>query len=386
MLFPDYRGGSIVNLMSSIERGMGSDFGCYGPANALPVTELRQSRNVILLVVDGLGHDYLSGPGAGSHLHAHLRSSLTSVCPSTTSAAVPTFLTGVAPQQHGLTGWFTWFRELGSVLAILPFQPRHGGCSLGQQDFHPGMLSGCESIFERIHTGKHVVMPDRIAESEFNVAFHDGAEIWKFSGLADLFDVIRAAASSRNERNYVYAYWPEFDSLAHSKGIGSKDVAQHFAELDEAFGKFVQGLQGTDTKIIVTADHGFIDIPSSGVIQMADHPELVETLVLPLCGEQRFAFCYVHPDKVDRFRQYVASELSHAAELHRSSDLIEQGWFGLGEPHPQLASRIGHYAMVMKPGFKIRDRVLGEKPKRHIGVHGGVTPNEMLVPLVVVDC
>lgn len=386
MLFPDYCGGSIVNLMSSIEQGMGSGFDLYAPATNLPVSELRQSKNVILLVVDGLGYDYLSKKCVGSHLHTHLRSSLTSVCPSTTSAAVPTFLTGVAPQQHGFTGWFTWFRELGNILAILPFQPRHGGCSFGQLDFNPGMFSGCESMFERIHTGKHVVMPERIAESEFNEAFHDGASIWKYFELTDFFSVIKNASCSQNERNYVYAYWPEFDSTAHSRGVSSKELSQHFAEFDDAFGRFVQSMHGTDSKIIVTADHGFIDIPSSGVIQMKDHPELADTLVLPLCGEQRFAFCYVHPDRVDRFKQYVTTELSHAVELHKSLDLIEQGWFGLGDPHPELESRVGHYALVAKRGYKIRDRVLGEKPKRHIGVHGGVTHEEMCVPLVVVDC
>ncbi len=386
MLFPDYRGTSIVNLMSSIEQGMGSDYDLYEPAVDLTVSELSQCKNVILLVVDGMGYDYLTKQGEGSHLHTHLRSSLTTVCPSTTSAAVPTFLTGVAPQQHGFTGWFTWFREVGNILAILPFQPRHGGSSLGHLDFHPGELSGRESMFERINTGKHVVMPERIAESEFNVSFHDGASIWKFSGLSDFFGVIKDAATSPNQRNYVYAYWPEFDSIAHSRGVASKELSQHFAEFDAAFGRFVQGMQGTECKIIVTADHGFIDIPASGVIQMRDHPELADTLVLPLCGEQRFAFCYVHPDRTDRFQQYVASELSHAVELHNSSDLIEQGWFGLGDPHPELASRVGHYAMVMRPGYKIRDRVLGEKPKRHIGVHGGVTHEEMCVPLVTVDC
>jgi hypothetical protein len=386
MVFPDYRGGSIVNLMSSIEQGMGSGFDLYAAATELPVSELCESRNVILLVIDGLGYDYLTTHGAGSYLHGHLRSSLTTVGPSTTSAAIPTFLTGVAPQQHGFTGWFTWFRELGDILAILPYQPRHGGCSLGQLNFNPGLLSGCESIFERIHTGKHVVMPERIVESEFNASFQDGARVWPFAGFADFFGVVKSAATSQNRRNYVYAYWPEFDGLAHSYGIASKQVEQHFAELDEAFALFVQSLQGSDSKIIVTADHGFVDVPSSGVIQMDHHPELADTLVLPLCGEKRFSFCYVHPEKIERFQQYVEVELSHVVELHRSFDLIERGWYGLGDPHPELESRVGHFTLVMRPGYKIRDRVLGEKPKRHIGVHGGVSQEEMIVPLVVVDC
>jgi Type I phosphodiesterase / nucleotide pyrophosphatase len=386
MILPDYSGGSIVNLMSSIEQGMGSSFNLYPAATALPVTELQGCDNVVFLVVDGLGYEYLTNAGSGSFLHSHLKAGLTSVCPSTTSAAIPTFLTGVAPQQHGFTGWFTWFRELGNILAVLPFQPRHGGCTLGQLGLDPGRLSGVKPIFERIQAKSYVVVPDRIAGSEFNLAFHDGARICPYVGLDDFFRVIKTAVDGEHKQNYVYAYWPEFDSIAHSRGVDSKEVDQHFAEFDAAFASFIQQMQGSDCKIIVTADHGFIDVPTSGVIQMKDHPELADTLVMPLCGEQRFAYSYVHPDKAERFRQYIESELSHAVDLFSSSELIAQGWFGLGTPHPELESRVGHYALVMKPGYKIRDRVLGEQPKRHIGVHGGITAEEMYVPLICVDC
>ncbi|MCP4125464.1 MAG: alkaline phosphatase family protein [Gammaproteobacteria bacterium] len=386
MILPDYRGGSIVNLMSSIEQAMGSDFDLYPPANQLPVAQLQECDSLILLVIDGLGYDYLSTIGRGSHLHAHLQASLTSVCPSTTSAAVPTFLTGVAPQQHAFTGWFTWFREMGTVLSVLPFQPRHGGCGLGQLGLTPGVLSDTGTMFHRLKARSHVVMPERIARSEFNLAFHEGASIRSYQGLGDFFRVIKAALGGSDERDYVYAYWPDFDSIAHSRGVGSPELEQHFAELDEAFGQFVRKMRGSGCRVIVTADHGFIDVPSSGVIQMRDHPELAAAMVLPLCGEQRFAYSYVHPDRRDFFFQYVESELSHAVELYSSAEIIEQGWFGHGVPHPELESRVGHYAMVMQPGYKIRDRVLGERPKRHIGVHGGVTPEEMYVPLIVVDC
>ena len=386
MIIPDYSGGSIVNLMSSIEQAMGSAFDLYPPADALPVSELRDCDNLVLLAVDGLGYDYLTDVGKDSQLSSHLKARLTSVCPSTTAAAVPTFLTGVAPQQHGFTGWFTWFRELGNILSVLPFQPRHGGCALGELGLNPGVLSGREPVFHRMQARSHVVMPDQIAGSEFNLAFHDGARICPFAGLNDFFSVIQTAVGNKDNRNYVYAYWPEFDRLAHSRGVGSQEVAQHLVEFDQAFSQFVSRMQGSGCKIIVTADHGFIDVPSSGVIQMSNHPELADTLVMPLCGEQRFAYAYVHPDKTERFCQYVESELSHAVDLCKSSDLIDQGWFGLGAAHPELESRVGHYAMVMKPGYKIRDRVLGEKPKRHIGVHGGITAEEMYVPLIVVDC
>ena len=64
--------------------------------------------------------------------------------------------------------------------------------------------------------------------------------------------------------------------------------------------------------------------------------------------------------------------------------MIDKGWFGLADPHPRLRERVGDYALVMQEDYAIRDRIAGEKPFRHIGVHGGVSREEMRVPLVVV--
>jgi len=60
-------------------------------------------------------------------------------------------------------------------------------------------------------------------------------------------------------------------------------------------------ISGTNTTVIITADHGLIDIPSANVIFLEDHPELQDTLTLPLCGQSRTAYCYVHPAKAKKF-------------------------------------------------------------------------------------
>jgi hypothetical protein len=69
--------------------------------------------------------------------------------------------------------------------------------------------------------------------------------------------------------------------------------------------------------------------------------------------------------------------------LFRSADLVADGLFGPGTPHPRLADRIGDYTLVMHDNYVIRDHLLGERRHAQIGVHGGATPDEMLVPLVV---
>lgn len=135
----------------------------------------------------------------------------------------------------------------------------------------------------------------------------------------------------------------------------------------------------------MTADHGFIDTDESHTVSLEQHPDLADCLTLPLCGEPRVAYCYVRPERVRRFENYVGDRLAPVAELHRSGDLIAQGWFGRGPAHPRLADRIGDYTLLMRDNYVIRDWLPDEARYRQIGVHGGVSAMEMLVPLAVVS-
>ena len=95
---PDYRNASIVNLMASIRKALGPGQSDYAALDMLLPDELADARNVLLVVVDGLGYEYLLGRGE-TELGQHLRGRLTSVFPSTTASAITTFLTGTAPSS-----------------------------------------------------------------------------------------------------------------------------------------------------------------------------------------------------------------------------------------------------------------------------------------------
>ena len=75
--------------------------------------------------------------------------------------------------------------------------------------------------------------------------------------------------------------------------------------------------------------------------------------------------------------------LSEQIWLYRSETLIEQGWFGPGEPHPKLKERVGDFTLVMKDNWTVKDWLPGEQRYKQVGVHGGVTEAEMIVPLMV---
>lgn len=342
--------------------------------------------NIVLLVIDGLGYEYLLKSGQGSSLHTHLRSQMTSVFPSTTATAITTFMTGQAPQQHGLTGWHTYLKELGCVTAVLPFRPRVGSNGFSGNIIDVHQLYGHTPFFDLINRPSYVVAPEWIIHSEYNVAHSGSALLYGYNTLGQCFQNIETIVKNSPEKKYIYAYWPDFDRYSHESGCNSSRVNSHFAELDEAFAKLLIDLEGTNTSIIVTADHGFIDTDISRVIQLGDHPTMQDAMVLPLCGEPRAAYCYVHPDKQAQFVDYVSNELSSFAELKQSKMLIDENYFGFGNIHPQLSERIGHYTLIMRDNYVLKDRLAGEAPFVHIGVHGGKSIQEMYVPLIVAQC
>ena len=383
---PDYQGNGIVNLMASIVAGCGGASTGYPTLRAIAPERIERARNVVLLVIDGLGYHYLISKHRGSRLAEHAVDAMTSVFPATTATAVTTFLTGVAPQQHAVTGWFTYFRELDAVLAILPYRTRHGGATLDDSAASVAALLKPTPIFDRVPAAAcHTVVPQQIAFSPFNAAHTGRASVKPFGSLAQLFSNVTAAIGESDEKKYIYAYWPGLDSVGHTLGMESRAAQRHFHEIDREFSRFVRAIRGTDTLVIATADHGQMDGGPSYHFLLNDHPDIADTLTLPLCGESRLAYCYVRPGKEHEFEHAVKHDLGDAVTVCRSQDLLEKGYFGSGEAHPHLADRIGDYVLMMNGRYSIRDRLPGEEAVQHIGNHGGTSEAEMLVPLIVAE-
>ena len=382
LIFPDYHGNSIANLMQTLAAARGGDVGFYPPLAGLDTQSLAEARNLVMLVIDGLGYEFLS-QYPDSCLYQHLHSKLMAVAPPTTTASVSTYLTGLAPQQHGLTGWFTYLRELGSVVTILPWVLRGGGPQLGESGRAATELLQLPSFFDRLAVETYSVMPAFLRGSEFNRMVSGQATLVPYDTYQQCFDQV-ARLCRNDQKKYVYAYWAGFDMLAHGFGVSSEQVASHFVELDRAFEQLVDQLAGTDSALLVSADHGFVDAPPEKRIDIADHPELKDCLQAPLCGEPRLAYCYVRHDRRNQFETYVEDNLSGIARLYPSHALVENKLYGLGEPHPELASRIGDYTLVMQGKHVIIDKLPGDNPPQLVGYHGGLSSEEVYVPLILV--
>jgi len=383
LYLPNYKDGSIVNLMSSILRAYNCESD-YEPLQILNPDELRAPTNFVLMVIDGLGYEYLLEHGKGSVFNRHLKGRVTSVFPATTASGITTFLTGVAPQQHAITGWFMYLKEMGLVAKILPFMPRSGGLSFSLTDVDPKIIFNQESIFDRIGVDSYYVIYKELLTTDYTSATSNTAKGIGYQTLADFFTKIKETIALNNNKKYIYAYWPEFDGLCHHYGTNSPEVFSHFKELERSLRSFLETIKGTNTMMLITSDHGFINTEESRIINLKEHPQFADTLTLPLCGEPRVAYCYVRPSRVNDFKKYVRRIFKDICEVHRGEELIENNYFGLFEPHTKLFDRVGDYVLIMKENYVMKDVVAGEREHHHIGNHGGVSKEEMFVPLIVI--
>jgi hypothetical protein len=373
---PDYAGGSLVNLVASVVAARG------GKPLHEPLRNFEfplSAKNLVLLIIDGLGDNYLARHGEGSELGRRRRAALTSVFPPTTASAITTSYTGRTPLEHGLTGWFSYFGEAGCVSATLPFRSRGDMVPLAARGVSPDQIFTVPSLFGRLPVKSTVVTYRDIVDSQYNSVHCRGAERVAYANAEELVTQLERVVKASDERKFVYAYWPHYDAISHRFGCHSRQAGREFETIDAAFGALLRRLAGTDTVVVATSDHGFIDVAPEESLELP--ASLASLLRFPLCGERRVAYCHVQTP--GDFLQKAKDWLGNKADVMPSRRLVDEGWFGPGEAHPRFDERIGDVAFVMRNHYTVKDWLPGEPRWLHIGNHGGTHEDEMMIPLIV---
>ncbi|MFW9806138.1 MAG: alkaline phosphatase family protein [Candidatus Thorarchaeota archaeon] len=375
---PDFSN-NIVNLMSSIAAASGVQ-SPYSPLDSLEF--LTESKNIILMVVDGLGYNYLKKYGTGTTLLKNLKKSITSVFPPSTGPAITSFLTGLAPQQHAVTGWYVHLAEFGLVSRILPYTNAVDGNVIG---LPISRVIDVKGLFRGIKREYAMIYDHSIVNSEYTKNLGGPARRIGYSDIDSFFNIIDTTISKAKKQSYIYCYWPTLDSISHLLGCESQEAKKHLTEFDEKLQEFMERIAGSDTTLLITADHGFHDVSLDDVVYTRDHPRLMECLSLPVCGDTRTGFCYVKPAKASMFEKYIEVDLDGVCEFRKSDELIADSWFGLNDPHPRLRDRVGDYTLLFNEGHALLNCFPGLDPPELQGHHGGVSSDEMNVPLIVID-
>jgi hypothetical protein len=359
--------------MSSIFSSFGSKRRKYKELKILKSKELKDKKTVILLVLDGLGYNYLKKNGKGTFLLSKIKGRMTSVFPGTTATAISTFNTGLAPAEHGIPGWDLFSKEIGAMIEVL----RHRD---GVADFRKIIWD--KKVFSGMNVKSFLLLPKGY-DSEYNFIFNENYKTMPYGTLNDLFSKMRLIARKKySKRKYVFAYWPMMDGHLHLYGTESRKAKLHLREIDKKVRDFAKSIRDTNTMMIVTADHGLNNIKKKIILN--SYPKFLDLLVFPPAGDSRVKYCFVKSGKENEFRNYVKKKLGRYCQIKKSSDLLKERYFGFPPVSKKLIERIGDYTLIAKDDCTLKYLEPGKTPNKFKGHHSGMSEDEMYVPLIVI--
>lgn len=348
-----------------------------GRPNALQLPPTTAS---VVLVVDGLGAACLRArAGHARTLAAGLSpaSTINSGFPTTTAAALATLTTGAASGAHGLIGYTVL--DTGNHRVVNQLS--------GWDDrLDPATWQRLPTLFESSQdagVSSFAIGAERFRGSGFTQAVLRGAHYRSAETIAQrmgearlLLDTVPGAL--------VYVYVPELDQAAHAVGWLSDSWIRRLEEVDSAVRDFAASLHAREG-LLVTADHGMLDVPQRSHVLFDSEPALVDGIRF-VAGDPRCLQLHFEADATPQHRALVLqrwrdSESGRAWVVSRA-EAIAAGWFG-AEVHPEVAARIGDILVAARKAVAYYDsRSASPKARNMVGQHGSWTSEELIVPLL----
>ncbi len=397
-IYPKYDGDSILNIPTSICRWLNvPDLGAGALRPELLLSPGEGVRRVVLILMDALAlHrftrwlDEKRNPVWNRLLESGTLAPLTSISPSTTSAATTTLWTGASAAEHGIAGYELWLKEYGIVTNMILHTPiafQVGVGDLAKAGFKPPEYLQMTTLGE--HLKAHGVQPyaflhHSISHSGLSTMQMREVEIAPFSTPVDLWVTMRELFDEKPaQRIYSWAYWGVVDSFSHQYQPEDERVAAEFTQFSEAFERhFLNTLSPAarkDTLVILTADHGQIRTFDEPRYHLKNHPDLDAMLHIQPTGENRLLYLYAKPGQTQAIRQYLDAAWPGEFVLFTPEQALQGGLFGPGPQHPRLRDRLGDLIAAPRGNAYLW---WAKKPNPLIGRHGGLHREEMLVPFL----
>ena len=358
---------------------------------------------VVLLMVDGFGWRFFERyvdqqPFLKRLMETGVASKMTSMFPSTTAAHVTDIHTGLVPAQSGVYEWLIYDPALDRTVTPLLFS--WAGDKVRETMLNDGVpaahLFPQASFYQQLagdHVRSMVFQNAAYARGAVSDRLCAGADIVGFKSLAQGVVQLGKAIANRQGPTYYYFYWSDIDSTCHEFG---PNAAEFEAEVDLFFTalerQLAPRLAGQRVLLMLTADHGQVEVePTRCRYLNLELPKLMPLLqrntrgepIMP-SGGPRDTFWHVQPAALVEAREMVRAHLQGRALVVETQTLVDQEFFG-PRPTPVFLSRLGNLAVLPYAGESVWWWERDKFELRFWGHHGGLTPQEMEIPLLVAE-
>lgn len=366
---PRYGHRSVGDVLSSAAAALGVP----GLTNTLGLPE---AQRYVVVLVDGLGSQLLSeySGHAPTLRKAQSLGALDAAFPTTTSVSLSSLGTGLAPGQHGMLGYDVLDPQQDRVVNMLgQWSP---GVDPETWQPHRTVFNRAEDTVDTVTVSK-----PRFETSELTRASLRGG---RFKGAEGVAARTAAVLNELREgtRALVYFYWDELDKIGHAKGWRSTAWSEALEELDSAVKRLIRKLPA-NTRVLLTADHGMVDVSADQRFDASAVPGLLRG-VRHTAGEPRAVQLHLEPgvdpeEVLTRWQEHYGDSVWAVTR----QDLADGGYFG-ADPDHRVLQRAGDVWVLGKDPVAIYDvSRQGRKPLNMVGQHGSLTEAERLIPALL---
>ncbi len=349
---PDYEGPCLSNLVRALR----------GRETWVPEA-VRDARSVVLLVVDGLGWNILDRHRAAVPTIASLEGGpMTTVVPSTTTTALTSLTTGLAPAEHGIVGYRLLVDR--EVLNVLRWSLPWGRRPPPPADFQPRLAFGGEPI--------PVVTRADFEGTGFTNVHLRGANFTGWHGVSSIGVQCRRLVDD-GER-FVYAYYGNADVVFHMHGLDDEFLVAELAFVDRMVADILDTIPASSA-LVVTADHGHVQFDDW--IELTD----IAPLIAAQSGEARFRYLHAKPGTAGELLDAATSLCSAHAWVFTREQIADEGLLGPRPPSAEIGRRLGDVVVAAREPVGFLDPANAGEARLRSG-HGSLTPDEMFVPLL----
>ena len=377
---------NIVDLANAVASIGGAQDVPYSPGAATVADLVGPADHIVFVIVDGLGLNVVNTDHGADFLAAHVVAELTTVFPSSTPTVLTSYATGQWPASHGVPSWYLYLDEIDSIATIIHYSRRGDDKDLGSLGLTPDQAYATPSLASKMAWSTFAVVPEKIADTPFSLYCRGYPQSYGRYGYKDLEDAAGAVLKRLRECSgptCTHLYIPHVDSASHQYGIGHDMTKQVVGVVNGLLGRISAHLPSNGT-IVVSADHGLIDV-AANAHEIEPDDELVGYLEHEPWGTAPSVMLQVREDRAVEFESRFRERFGEDFFMLPTDEALELELFGPGPVSPVTRRRMGNYLALSAGSSAIHYNYhrTRERGPRKVADHGGLTADEMIVPLIV---
>ena len=378
LLIPNYNEINIVDLMKCLYAKCGYSVESSSKINELD-SMIPNNKHYLFILSDGTGMNLINKLDNDSIIKQNLKQSIITVFPSTTGCVLTSVVTALYPEEHGIWGWFNYNRELNRDYFPVLFSDRKSGKNLKDFGVKSDDIFKNDSILKNLNVKTDILFPAYICDSVYSEFVSHDSNRHPYNDFSDIERIVKDICES-DDLSYTYLYIPDVDSIEHKNGVYSEVTLNKLKEIDNLVKSISKNKNLT---IVFTADHGQTNISEDIVLDFNKYKKFFYAYPSIDFGTASY---YVKKEYEEEFIREFELDFKNKMFLFKTQDFIDNKMFGPLNISDYAASNLGEYISLCKTGsYLINSPDTDSYFGKIKGNHSGLTKDEMLIPLVIID-